>query len=229
MKTIIGAIVFIACMTVQPCPCLGEKAASSIKVRNVSFQSAHVRDVLETIALHHHIVIGLYGSSTDPNVINDTVDITVAKGTVKDILDALVKAKPQYTWRQDSGLVSVYVGTPLSLLNLEIKSLDATDIKRSEVTGEIFQHLPEVKAWLQENSCQLLGHEDLVGMRDPGYVEDQAGFTFHFRNEPLRSILSQIAHREGAYFWYVVREDSSSGSCGILVHLEHHVFSRRKP
>jgi hypothetical protein len=68
----------------------------------------------------------------DPPIPDPLIDVTLQDATVKEILDALCKADPRYTWSLDGSTVNIYPrGTnndPSYLLNRRLEKLEIKNI-----------------------------------------------------------------------------------------------------
>jgi len=227
MKKLLVAAVLVGVIFLDGDAGAKERVVSSIKIKDIDFKDARVLDILQSIARKHKVVIGLSGIATNPHVINDTVDISIHQGTLKDVLDALAKARPEYTWEQgEDGVVRVQVGTALPLAVLPIKAVDIENETRDSVAREIFRNTSEIKSWLQEQNCMLLQNTGSIGGIETRYVVDPKTFTFHFNNERLDSILSTVAREEKTFFWYVIHNKSTTGACGLYVQIESSILTR---
>jgi hypothetical protein len=179
----------------------GQTPPSSIPVHDLSVRS-DVFDALHTLAEKYHVVIGVYGIHTMPEAC--WAEISLKDGTLGEVFNAIVARYPLLEWKETaSGAVHfTFRGSPLSLLDVPIRSFDAENPRRMETSGRVIQ-APEVAKWLQDHKCTA--GELFVGYRP----DEWTSFAVHAKNVPFSAVLDEIAAKSGTYVWSAIqwRED----------------------
>lgn len=198
--------------------------ASSVKVSNVYFHDESVLKALSRLASDYHIVIGVSGISDNVNVVDEKgLSISVPSGTLKDVLDALMKAKPGYKWSEEGDAIEVQIGERLPLLDVPITfdfPKSGSEILATRILTKVRYDLPEVKSWMQQQDC-LLGNEQHAMSHLEGRLErPKPDPAFHYKNKRLEYVLSDVARRKGTFFWWLIRDKTSFGACRLNLHVD---------
>lgn len=132
--------------------------------------------------------------STEPRIIPSE------KATLRDGLDQISKAMPQYKWSLEDGVINFlpqyYSPSPLDTFIAEFK---ADNVPIFQAFYQLFD-MPEVKngmasLGLHEPSVQLL-----FGSGDPP-VKDQRRINLNLKNATLREVLNAIVKADGSKTW----------------------------
>jgi hypothetical protein len=154
-------------------------------------------DALQGIAERFELVVGVTGIFVGGD--NQIVDISVPQGTLKDLLDAVVKADTNYKWSQaDDGGILVSLGPPLSAMDVMVSSFEVESIPRARLPQRI-SAIPELGGWLSQHKC--LVEEFVAGRPSSGVLE----LGLHLTNQPLSSVLGEIAKKSKKYLWSAVQ------------------------
>jgi hypothetical protein len=135
----------------------------------------------------------------------DRHDLTPLGPTVRDALDSIVVANPQYRWFVDRGAVNLMPSAKeLSLLDVVIADFK---VESSDSQDDIVRRLlavPEVKH--SAKRLQLSRGFTEIGIRPlerPGSnaSEVKKGFILHLQNVTLREALNAITRAHGSAVW----------------------------
>jgi hypothetical protein len=128
----------------------------------------------------------------DPPIPDPLIDVTLQDATVKEILDALCKADPRYTWSLDGSTVNIYpretTDDPSYLLNRRLEKLDIkniTDIDDGLLA--IAQQLPP--------PLEQIAHAQVGG--DTTYPPQT--WTATFEKLTVRQAVNRLADHMGAH------------------------------
>src|ERR1700758_868385 len=103
---------YLAGLLTLPCAqlCYGqaERDVLDQRVKDLSLKQPTINLALSSIAREYGIPIGIEmeAKGRGPNKIG--VDIFIADGTIRDVLNAITKQNPDYTWEANDGVVNFY-------------------------------------------------------------------------------------------------------------------------
>jgi len=130
----------------------------------------------------------------DPLEIQTPLTFRVKEATFEDVLNAIVKAKPRYSWRRDGDTVEIYpVQHPHPLLDTRISSLRINNIKLNEALQQVLSST-EVRGALLNSGLRLAPMVRRVDDQDQRFSISADDIT-------LRQALDEIAESSGARFW----------------------------
>jgi hypothetical protein len=166
-------------------------------VADATFTDTRAIEIAKALAEKYNVVIGVSGVLIGSDA--RLVSVSIHGGTMKDVLDAIVKADPRFTWRQedDGGIALLTRGASLSVLDVMVKAFDAEHPPRFGLSTQIIS-LPEVTDWLQKNSCQMAEIIRISG--GPGRT-DVWPVKLHLKDIRLEALLNIIALESKTYFW----------------------------
>jgi hypothetical protein len=169
-------------------------------VHNVLFKDMRTLEVLKAIAERYMVVIGVSGVQIGSD--SAGVNLYLAQGTLRDLIDAVVKQDSRFTWRQnDSGSISVLVkNSPLTLVDVSVRAFGVQNPTRLEVS-EAVSHIPEISSWLEQHQCEIA---DIFVGRPP---TNRWPISIQTTDKPLWAILDEIASKSGTYFWSLIQYD----------------------
>ena len=168
---------------------------------------------LDHLAQKYTMPIGL---DLEIPVERQSVSVRVPRGTVADILNAIIAQEPSYKWAEVNGVINVMPeANPNSVLDLQIAHLHVKDADFSEIDTAIAS-LPEVKRWLEqnhvtENTATVL---DILIGKD-GYNPRRV--SLDLRDVTLREIMNRIVRLPGLHSWSVGRWGEKNQYFGIVV------------
>src|SRR5260370_10588905 len=162
---------FISCILVVAtvaCHCHAQQGGStslSTSVYSVDFKDTRTMEIFKAIAQKYKVVIGVSGVLVGPD--SETPNISVARGTIKDVLDAIQTQDPRFEWHENSeGHVAVRIkGSTPPLVEVMVRTFDLEDPARLEVAA-LINGIPEVSGWLKDHSCEMA---ELFMGRPPTY------------------------------------------------------------
>ena len=189
--------------------------AASIPVADVAFTDRPVIVILPELATRYKVVIGVSGVWNRSN--ETLVSVSIPTGTVKDVLDALVRENPSFTWQQedDGGILVLTSGAPVSVLDVVVKTFDTDHPRRFELGTQI-RNLPEIKEWEKKNGCRMTQIISVSGANPAQYFGWVWPIEVHVKNMRLETLLKRIALESEKYSWSVVRYKDPS--CSVILY-----------
>jgi hypothetical protein len=175
---------------------------SSIAVHDV-VKSGTTESVLRALAEKHHVVIGVYGIIA--GVDEPTIDISIKKGSLSDVFDAITKADPRFEWEQTSN-GSVHFVTPgdsNTLMDVTVHSFDDKNPRVLDFTSHLLR-VPEVHGWLQDHKCDLI-HRIIIAGQPP---QEWRQFSVHAMDVPFSAILDEVAAKSHTYYWSAIQDNT---------------------
>lgn len=126
--------------------------------------------------------------------------IAFSPGTVRETLDAIVRANPEYRWQVDEGVINLLPATDEpALLKVRINKLKVEDAQSIDRVLDNLLELPEVRTAI--TNLQLTpGVKLIIGpvAMDP---ERRPKFTVEFENVMIREALNAIVRAYGRALW----------------------------
>jgi len=141
------------------------------------------------------------------------VTIEVHNPTIDDVCAALVKSRPNYTWRRDDRFVDLYpseASTPF--LNTIVSSFESKEVSQSEALRELFNK-DEVQAAMGRLGLTLV--PAIIKSNEVANIAAVKG-----NGLSVRQILHQIATASGARLWVFRR--SGPGNQQITIEIPTH-------
>src|SRR5690349_9116763 len=130
----------------------------------------------------------------DPFEQRSSLTFRVTDATLDDVMNAIVKAKPNYAWRRNGGTIELYPAERTHpLLDTRISSLRINNLKVSEALQQLLSAV-EVKQALLNYGLRLVPTVSRDDYRD-------ISFSISADNITLRQALNQIAESSGTRFW----------------------------
>ncbi|HKO96585.1 MAG TPA: DotD/TraH family lipoprotein [Pyrinomonadaceae bacterium] len=148
--------------------------------------------LLQTLAEQYGVTIGL---EADPRQPQPQVNFEVRDATFHDVLDAIVRAKPMYQWREVDGAVDFYPvagGSPV--LDAVIGSFRVSDAKWAAASDALMK-LPEVESGMSGMGLRRQDAERGTASRG-GDV-----FSMHLEGVTVRRALHEMTAKSGSRFW----------------------------
>jgi hypothetical protein len=168
----------------------------SLNLKNMS-----LAQVCSLLTVFEKIPLGLEETVDFKN--NENLQINT--GTLKEVLDSIVKQEPDYKWEARDGVVNIY---PIRSRDAILKAFLETKIKsfsskkdggRQEI-AKIIENLDGIKVLLNPKQIQLG-----IGTRANLYVED-ATTNIDISNIDLRGILNKVVKDSGdSKLWTISR------------------------
>jgi hypothetical protein len=154
----------------------------------------------------YDVTIGL---EVEPSQPRSYVAFEVHNATFDDVMNAIVKAKPVYSWRKAGSVIEVYPTNGTNpLLDLTVSSFHVKDVIAVEALNQLLG-LNEVQAAM--NASQLKPQSEMfTPSTNPG-----SRVTIDLQKAKLRDILSRIAADSGVKFWSFQRSGPLMNSFSI--------------
>jgi hypothetical protein len=157
--------------------------------------------LLQHLAKAYEVTIGFEAAAGQPR---PQAKVNVREATLRDVLDAIVRSRPEYRWRQDGSFVDVYPaagGSPL--LDTVVGSFRLSASRWAEAADALLS-LPEVQS---RASAMSLTRREAEGGAAGGGGEV---FSLRLENVPVRAALHEMTRRSGGHFW-VFRQYGDGG------------------
>lgn len=183
-------------------------------VRDFRIEEGSVGWVLSNAAKTFDVPVGFEGAR-EPDA-GPRVSVAIRGGTMRDVLDAVIRQDPRYEWRVVDGVINVFPKTSRDDL---LASLLATPVREFSIAGgtgrKVIQmritDLPEVKAKLE--AARVTPTYFAVSNLD--VIPVGAKFSLTMTDTTVRGLLNRIVRDSTAKFW-VLRRDGVSGEDLIL-------------
>jgi len=134
------------------------------------------------------------GFEVDPLEPRSYVTFGVRNAKLEDVMDAIVKNKPSYTWRGVGNAVEVYpTDRPHPLLETRINSFRVEDVSAAETLQQLLA-LNEVQQAMTVSKLRLAQSNKMQ-------PEQGDRLSINFEAITLREALDRIAERSGLKFW----------------------------
>jgi hypothetical protein len=172
------------------------------QIQSFQASSENISTVLEQFARQYKVPIG-FEASTGAGAGSElkASRISVEKGTVKDALNSIVGAWPDYQWEQFGGVVNVFPRAHSdSLLNVVAAKFALENANKNDIVPALTQ-IPEVRRWSARTDLKLRNFSSLPG--EPS--EHLPRFSITIRNASIRTILNQTMKASSSYYWAYFR------------------------
>jgi hypothetical protein len=180
----------------------------------------HIKDatlmhVLSTLAVVHRVPIGIEYSLADqnePKLVVDSKD-----GSLKDILDLIVKQEPLYRWEVTEGVINfvpVRDRDPFfeTLMNTSVSKYDPGKWTIKFQLRDAIGNTPEVKKLLESNKKTLAKYEDYLYYPS---IYTKKGVDVSASNKTVRGILNQIVRISEHKSWSIGWSDKEKKTLSI--------------
>ncbi len=174
----------------------------SQNVPHLVLTNVSVEKVLTELTTKYAVPIGLEVAWEDTSHASDKITINIEQGTVRDVLNALVKSDARYRWEQIDGIINVFPKLEQTgILDVVVHDFKINGIISTSVVRQAITDSPEVKSKLDTLGIHLLNPVQLsIGVR-----EVKRSFSINLQNVTVRSILNQIAKSGNTNYWVVSR------------------------
>jgi len=170
--------------------------------RRVKNYSAKATDFIHALNLVSEQLGIRFGIEIDKLPATGAVSVYVAKGTVADVLGALMKYAPGYRWVHADGVIDVLPADGgSSLLGVQVVRFDVSNATPDQIRSTLMS-LPEVKAWLVQNDMRE--HSFL----QPFLSSSASGATsvsVHLSNVTVKTLLNLVIQQPGLHAWSFVQ------------------------
>lgn len=153
--------------------------------------------ILERLAKTRNLRIGL---ETIPEP-GPKIDVIVERGTIRNILDQIIKGDPRYEWREVDGGINVYPKANRSeLLEIVVPRFRVAEVNSAQAISTIF-NVPTVRRELERKG---LSRRDFGSLPAKSY-SSLPRFSVSLRNVTVRTILNGIMRASGNNYWVFFR------------------------
>lgn len=137
--------------------------------------------------------VGVSGENTNPR----SIDLRVVQGTVRDVLNQIVRADDRYKWEQVNVCINV---VPANVQRADFSELVITSLILNEVhlsdVGPAILDSPDIRARLE-----TLGKKKTTEFKYIGPAFPDSKISIVFSNTTIRCALNEILNRKQARFW----------------------------
>ena len=173
---------------------------------NLDIKKGTLYQVFSALGSLEEIPTGFEGT-TDFNFQTDKI-IQIQNGTLREILDSIIKQEPNYTWEIRDGVVNLY---PINLRDDNLKTLLETRIKTFSIGKEsnrnqisdLIENLEEIKTTLEEKKIRLV-----VSAWTTRYVTNSAT-DLEISDADLTTVLNKIVKRSCDSKLWTIHRDSN--------------------
>lgn len=186
------------------------------EVTDYSSGGTDVFRALEEASFKYDIPLGIEADERGQGAKH--ISVSISKGTVADIFNALVQQAPNYKWVESGGVVNVLPQQGGdSVLDLKIARFHVTHATPDGLHTAI-RSLPEVRAWL--NQHHLTEHGPVTGnvLIGRNGKTDQPHVSLSVKNITLREIMNTIVKKHGFHVWFVGRYGDHNQYLSIGIH-----------
>ncbi|HEU5236393.1 MAG TPA: hypothetical protein VFU37_04580 [Pyrinomonadaceae bacterium] len=165
-------------------------SASKAEVVRVVVFDSDMASLLGALAESYDVTIGF---ETVPQHPNPRVKFQVYDATRNQVFDAIVRAVPEYQWRERDGVIEFLPVAGASFLDTPIGTLKVTNADWLQAIDALL-NLPDVRA-----SMLALG----LSRRPVKQESAQTGrpINFELTNATVRDALNNITAQSGLHFW----------------------------
>lgn len=198
-------------------PTLRSDSEKLILRRRIEFhmKEATLMHVLSTLAVIHRVPIGIEYSLADRNEPMLVVDSN--DGSLKEILDSIVKQEPLYRWEVSDGVINF---VPVrdrdsffeTLLNTSVTRYDPGKWTIKFQFRDAIGNTPEVKNLLQTNNKTLAKYEDYLYYPS---IYTKKGVDLSASNTTVRAILNQIVRMSEHKSWSIGWSDKEKKTLAV--------------
>ncbi|HJQ34495.1 MAG TPA: hypothetical protein VJ866_20110 [Pyrinomonadaceae bacterium] len=206
-RVVVLILLLVACGASAQAARGQQAAATAPKVSELKavVYNGDMSNLLNRLAEAYGVVIGFEAEPARPR---PAVNISVRDATVQDVLDAVVRARPEYKWRQAGDFFDVYPAEGASaLLDTQVGSFQLSASRWAEAADALLA-LPEVQS--RASALSLTRRE--TG-RDAAASGGEV-FSLHLERVPVRTALHEMTKRSGGHFWAFRQDGGKTFSLG---------------
>jgi hypothetical protein len=195
-----------------PPPSFGQKSNQELLdiVIDREFNNITLIYVLDSIRQDYKIPIVFEvadsGYITGNPIDLNTYDINLKAGKLSEVLDSIIKQRPNYKWEFTDGVVNIVPvknRSPLieKLFNTQIKSFSLKSYTFSSDIDRQLEVIPEVAELLKLNNTTVNDIYDISIMRGATYSKIEVNLTLS--NITFKQLLNNIAKKSQTKFWLI--------------------------
>jgi len=175
---------------------------------------ATLMHVLSTLSVNHRVPIGFESSAADQN--EPKIVLESANGSLKRILDSIVKQEPVYRWEVVDGVINFVPANDRdpfieALLNTTVSNYDPGKWTVKFQLRDAIENAPEVKKLLALNKKTFAKYQDYVSYPSI-YTKD---VDLRISNTTVRGILNRIVRISEHKSWSIGWTDKEKNALSI--------------
>jgi len=176
---------------------------------------ATLMHVLSTLSVTHRVPIGFEDSAADQN--EPKLVLETANGSLKEILDSIVKQEPLYRWEVVDGVINFVPANDRdpfieTLLNTSVSNYDPGKWTIKFQLRDAIENVPEVKKLLESNKKTFAKYQDYVSYPSIYTKED---VDLRISNTTVRGILNRIVRISEHKSWSISWTDKEKNVLSI--------------
>ena len=226
---IISILLFIALLFILPVQLFGQyKTQEILDIQiNRNFENITLIYVLDSIRQDYRIPIVfevadsgyIAGNPIDLN----TYDIHLKAGKLRDVLDSIIKQRPNYKWEITDGVINfipVKNRNPFieKLFNTRIKSVSLKSYTFDSEIDRQLEVIPEVAELLKLNNTTVNDIYEISIIVGATYPKIEVNLDLS--DVTFRELLNNIAKKSGANFWLVhLKTSENNGKTMKILYL----------
>ena len=202
MKTFIRSVLMLVCCL--SCVAQTRQRDNNLESRKVTIESTTLdaSSLLSDLAAHYKVPIGFESIGPDGEEPAKEIKINIQNGTVRDVLDELVRADPRYKWEMVDGVINVGPVTDReNFLDVVVDSFSISPKASRLEIRKALTNLPQVKAILENEGVRPMH----VMLSSADVREISPTFSLNSSNVKVRTILNKIIVESDSHFWVVSR------------------------
>ncbi len=154
------------------------------------------------------------GLEIDGELADRHTSVEISRGTVADVLTAIVNQMPGYEWVIANGVVNVKPRKSAdSILEVEVAHFQMRGV-RLDAVAQAVTSITEVSAWLQRNGAV---ERHVISNYPFGDINNLPRISLDLRGRTLREILNAIVVKPRMKCWSVTRYGGGGKYVGIVV------------
>jgi hypothetical protein len=131
---------------------------------------------------------------------SEPIRIAFEKGTLTQVLDAIVAAEPHYTWRETDGVINVLPRENVDpFLDVFISRFEVRRVTPNKANQELMR-AREVKRWMAHAGIQEGNFSRFPIAEGPG-----RDISLDLANVTVRTVLNRILTAGGGWYWSYLR------------------------
>lgn len=186
--------------------CFTQQSTDKLLKQTISgFESTDepIDQILGRLAKSYNVPIGLEKIAPKVAVSSEErrISVKIEKGTVQDVLDAVIRADPRYQWKEVAGVINVLPRKARNpILEIPVRSFQISNANWMDVRQAI-QMTAEIKGGFERMGLKERSAITVVGSGNNNLPK----FSLDLRDTTLRGILNEILKVKGYGFWVFSR------------------------
>lgn len=178
-----------------------------LPVKDVRIQGENIHLILSEIAYKYNVPIGLEVSSNDDLLKDNRIEVDVKDGTIKDLLNSVVRQRTLYIWEVRDNVINVFPKE--NNRDLSLKSLLESKFKKFLIKKgtsrfglrEAITKSLELKDLLDKNN--IIIENEVFTSRDIAMLGRE--FSIERSDVSLKSLLNEVIKDSQTKYWIINR------------------------